>query len=486
MSTDAQQAHRKTVTSKIPQRMDRLPWSRFHWLVLLGLGVTWILDGLEVTIKGAVGPALQDPSALGLSSGQVGLSATIYLLGAVSGALLFGFLTDRMGRKKLFFWTLGLYMVANLATAASVSFAMFAVFRFLVGMGIGGEYAAIYSAIDELIPARSRGWADLVISGSYWIGTAVGASVMFVVLDAFPASWSWRLGFAIGPVLAVGILVVRRFVPESPRWLLVHGRDEEAEEKVASIEQRVRDDGHELPEPEGSIEVEERGSIGILPVIKLMFTRLRRRSIVGLALMAGQAFLYNAIFFTFGLVLSNFFGVDKGMVPLFLLPFAVGNFLGPLVLGRFFDTVGRRPMIAGTYTISAVLLGVTGWLFAQGVLTAVTITVAWTVIFFFASAAASAAYLTVSEVFPLEMRALAIAVFYAIGTGIGGALSPWLFGSLIGTGNRMLVFYGYLLGVVVMLVGAGVEWFMGIEAAQESLEDVARPLAAVDRDEEAA
>jgi MFS family permease len=471
------------VETDIPARLDRLPWSRFHTLVVTALGITWILDGLEVTLAGSLAGALKASPVLQFSNADVGLAASAYLAGAVLGALFFGWLTDRLGRKKLFFITLSVYLVATAATALSWNFWSFALFRFLTGAGIGGEYAAINSTIQELIPARVRGWTDLVINGSFWIGAALGAVGSIVLLDhaVIDPEYGWRAAFLIGALLALVIYFMRLWLPESPRWLMTHGRVAEAERVVLGIEQRVfADNRSRPPEKLTPVRLLARTHTPLKEVFATLVHLHRRRALVGLALMASQAFFYNAIFFTYALVLTDFYAIPSSQVGWYILPFAAGNFLGPLLLGRLFDVLGRRTMIAFTYIASGVLLAASGWLFAQGVLTAAQQTFAWSVIFFFASAAASSAYLTVSETFPLEVRALAIAVFYAIGTGIGGIAGPWLFGVLIDTGSRMSLFGGYLLGAALM-IGAGViAALFAVRAERQPLETVARPLAFID------
>jgi MFS family permease len=471
------------IETDIPARLDRLPWGRFHSFVVVALGITWILDGLEVTLAGSVASALRQSPALNLSSVEVGLAGSAYIAGAVLGALFFGWLTDRLGRKKLFFITVAVYAAATVATAFSWDFWSFVLFRMLTGAGIGGEYAAINSTIQELIPARVRGWTDLVINGSFWVGAAIGAAGSIVLLnpDVIDPELGWRLAFFIGGVLGVLIFLMRIWLPESPRWLITHGRPQEAEAIVSGIEERFIREGHTLPPVAGpNVRLRARRFTPLGEVTRTLLRAQRQRTVVGLTLMGAQAFFYNAIFFTYALVLTDFYGIPASDVGWYILPFAAGNFLGPVLLGRFFDSWGRRPMITLTYLASGALLAVSGFLFQQGLLSAEGQTIAWMIIFFFASAAASSAYLTVSETFPLEMRALAIAVFYAIGTGIGGILGPWLFGVLIDTGSRASLFGGYLLGAALMFVAAAVMWGWGIAAERRPLEDVARPLAAAD------
>lgn len=467
----------------LPARLDRLPWSRFHWLVVVALGVTWILDGLEVTIAGALTGALQESPVLRLTPAEVGLSASAYLAGAVAGAAFFGWLTDRLGRKRLFNITLGLYLIATALSAAAWNLWSFLLFRFLTGAGIGGEYVAINSAIQELIPARVRGWTDLVINGSFWVGAAMGAAGTVVLLDPtlFPSDWGWRFAFGIGAVLGLGILVLRHWVPESPRWLMTHGRLADAERVVLDIESRVAAERGPLPSPDPvRLRIRPRRGTAIGAACRTVLVTYRRRAILGFVLMVAQAFFYNAIFFSYGLVLTDHYAIPADRIGLYLLPFAAGNFLGPLVLGHFFDSLGRRPMITFTYATSGVLLAVTASLFDRGLLNETTQTLCWLVIFFFASAAASSAYLTVSESFPLEVRAFAIALFYVLGTAIGGVIGPWLFGTLIETGSSRAVALGYLLGAGLMVAAAGVEFIMGIAAERKPLESVAAPLSSID------
>lgn len=471
------------VETDVPARLDRLPWGRFHTLVVAALGITWILDGLEVTLVGAVAGALKQSPVLQLSNTDIGLASSAYLAGAVLGALFFGWLTDRIGRKRLFFVTLTVYLIATAATAFSWNFWSFVLFRFLTGAGIGGEYAAINSTIQELIPARVRGWTDLAINGSFWLGAAIGAVASIALLDPalLPVDMGWRAAFAIGALLSTVIFVMRMWIPESPRWLVTHGRAAEAEAIVAGIERSLTQQGYVLSAgPFPRIRLRMRSHTPLREVAGVLFTTQRQRSLVGLSLMASQAFFYNAIFFTYALILTDFYAVPADHVGWYILPFAAGNFLGPLLLGRLFDTWGRRPMIAITYSISGLLLAGIGFLFAQDIVSVRTLTLGWSVTFFFASAAASSAYLTVSETFPLEMRALAIAIFYAVGTGVGGVIGPWLMGALIETGSRPSVFLGYLLGAVLMIAAAFVMLRWGIAAERKPLEQVARPLASAD------
>jgi MFS family permease len=472
----------RTIETNIPARLDRLPWSRWHWMVIIGLGTVWILDGLAVTIVGAIGGRLVEEGAgLELTPAEVGLAGSAYILGACVGALYFGRLADRIGRKRLFMLTLAIFLAGSVLTAFSMNAVWFIVCRIITGAGVGGEYSAIHSAVDELIPARVRGWVDLVIGGSYWIGTILGSLASLLLLDEslFATDVGWRIAFGLAAAMGFAILLVRRNVPESPRWLFLHGREQEAERVTADIERQITTaTGQDLIEPRRTIRVKQRGPMGIGEIAGVVFRMYPKRTFVGLSLFTGQAFLYNAIFFTYALVLTEIYDVNSASVGLYLLPFAVGNFLGPLLLGRFFDTIGRKPMIAGTYILSGILLIITGLLFKDGTLTATTQTVAWCIIFFFASAGASAAYLTVSEIFPMETRAMAIAFFYATGTIVGGFGGPLLFGALIGSGDPDQIFIGYLVGAVVMIIGGVIQAVMGVEAAQRDLEDIAPPLSA--------
>jgi MFS family permease len=476
-------ANGETIESYVPARLDGLPWSSWHWLIVVSLGATWILDGLEVTLAGALGGILTRPETLGLTPARVGASATCYLAGAVLGALLFGYGTDRFGRKKLFFITVAVYLIGTALSAFSWNLWSYAFFRAVTGAGIGGEYAAINSAIDELIPARVRGRVDLIINGSYWIGAAMGAAATLVLLDPryVPIWLGWRCAFAIGATLGLIVIFFRRWIPESPRWLMIHGRNPEAEVIVAEVERKIRganisavtDRRHSDAWP---TRIRTRTHTPWREIWDAIVHEHRQRSVLGFVLMSTQAFFYNAIFFTYALVLMRFYGVPEQNVGGYLLPFALGNVLGPLLLGNLFDTIGRKQMITVTYGLAGILLALTGWLFHAGVLTAQTQTIAWTIIFFIASAAASSAYLTVSEIFPLEIRALAIAVFYAIGTLAGGVGAPLLFGWIIGTGSITALFAGYLLAAALMIFGAIVEAWIGVPAERRSLEHVAPPL----------
>ena len=470
-----------TIETRIPARLDRLPWSKFHWRVLIGLGTVWILDGLEVTMVGSVASRLTEKgSGITISTGQIGTAAACYVAGACIGALFFGQLTDRFGRKKLFTITLGVYIVATVATAFAPTALYFFIARFITGAGIGGEYAAINSAIDELIPARARGRVDLMINGSYWLGSAAGSAAALVLLSSlFATNVGWRLAFGIGAVLGVGILIVRRSVPESPRWLFIHGRDDEAERIVDSIEREVREESDEkLSEPDDSMRVEQRKTISFREIAHVAFTKYPKRAVLGLALFVGQAFMYNAVTFDLGTIFTEFFKVSSGTVPVFIIIFALSNFMGPLLLGRLFDTVGRKPMIAGTYLISAALITVTAILFSSGSLSKWGFEGMIVLTFFFASAGASAAYLTVSEIFPMETRALAIAFFFAVGTALGGITGPLLFGKFIASGDETQVAIGFFIGAALMALGGIAEVFLGVKAEGQKLEDIAEPLTA--------
>jgi MFS family permease len=490
MSAEAASAETGRIETNIPARLDRLPWAKFHWLVVIGLGTVWILDGLEVTIVGSIAPRMTEPgSGIAITTAQIGTAAAVYVAGACVGALFFGQLTDRFGRKKLFLLTLGVYILATLATAASWTAWFFFLCRFFTGAGIGGEYAAINSAIDELIPARVRGRVDLIINGSYWVGAAAGSAVAILLLDKtlLSSSVGWRISFLLGAILGLAVLFVRRNVPESPRWLFIHGQEEEAERIVRSIEEGIeRDTDEHLEEPDQSITVRQREKIPFREIAKTAFKRYPRRAILGLALFIGQAFLYNGVTFNLGTLYTGFFGVSSSFVPVFLIVFAAGNFLGPLLLGRLFDTLGRKPMIAGTYLGSAAVAALLAILFTGNSLGGS----AWTfqafifATFFLASAGASAAYLTVSEIFPMETRALAIAFFFAIGTGIGGIIGPLLFANMIASGNRGEVATAFFIGAAVMAVGGIVELFYGVKAEQVPLENIAKPLTAEEAEAE--
>jgi MFS family permease len=478
----------RTIRTNVPARLDRLPWSRFHWRIVIGLGTVWVLDGLEVTIVGAIAPRMTEPgSGIGLSTADVGTAGALYVAGACCGALLFGRLTDRYGRKKLFMVTLGLYLAATVATAFAFAPWYFFLCRALTGLGIGGEYSAINSAIDELIPARNRGRVDVAINGSFWVGSAIGGVAALGLLNTvmFGPDVGWRLAFGVGAVLGVAILLVRRHVPESPRWLFIHGREKEAERIVEAIEREVRaETGADLPEPDETIVIRQRDVIPFREIARVAIRRYPTRVVLGLALFIGQAFLYNAVTFDLGTLLSRFFGVTSGAVPYFMVLFAVGNFLGPLLLGRLFDTVGRIPMITGTYLGSAALVVVLGFLLRADVLTRWSFMALIIATFFLASAGASAAYLTVSEIFPMETRSLSIALFYAVGTAVGGITGPFLFGQLIHSGSVDKVATGFFIGAGAMALGGAAELLFGVRAEGKSLESVAKPLTAEEAEAE--
>jgi MFS family permease len=469
-------------TTNVPARLDRLPWGRFHWLVIVALGITWILDGLEVTLAGSLAGALRDSPTLRFSATDVGFASSAYVAGAVVGAVFFGWLTDRLGRKRLFGVTLLLYLLASAGTAFTWNLPGYALMRFLTGAGIGGEFSAINSAIQELIPPRFRGRTDLAVNGSYWMGAAAGGGATLVLLDPhwINPEYGWRLAYFMGAAIGVPILLLRRFIPESPRWLMLHGRTPEAEAVVQQIEDRFTTAGYSLPAVFGSMRLRQRAFTPFTDVFHTLLRKYPRRTVLCLGLMIAQAFFYNAIFFTYAMLLTDFYHVDPNRVGSYVLPFALGNVLGPLLLGPLFDTVGRRPMLAVTYGASALLLLISGLLFRADMLTATTQTMAWSATFFFASAAASAASLTVAENFPLEIRALAIAIFYALGTGLGGVVAPTLFGILIQSGSRDRVLMGYLLACVLMAIAAGLAVWLAEANEGRSLEDVAPPLSAAD------
>jgi MFS family permease len=471
-----------TIETDVPARIDRLPWARFHWMVVIGLGTVWILDGLEVTIVGSVAARLTEHgSGISISSDGIGTAAAIYVTGACLGALFFGQLTDRFGRRKLFIITLGVYIVATVATAFAFAPWYLYAARFFTGAGIGGEYSAINSAIDELIPARVRGRVDLMINGSYWIGSAIGsvAALIFLNTDLFAKDFGWRLAFGCGAVLGLTIMIVRRNVPESPRWLFIHGRQDEAEQIVDSIEKAVEQETDEqLERPDETITVHQRERIPFREIARVAFGKYPRRAVLCLALFLGQAFLYNAITFDLGTILTTYFKVTSGAVPYFLVIFAAGNFLGPLLLGRLFDTVGRKVMVTISY-LGASAGGVALAVFLLGGSTSEWIFIALVgATFFLASSGASAAYLTVSEIFPMETRALAIAFFYAVGTAAGGITGPLLFGHLIDSGSRHELAVGFAIGAVVMAIGGIAELIFGVRAEGRALESIAEPLTA--------
>ncbi|HVC44417.1 MAG TPA: MFS transporter [Candidatus Binataceae bacterium] len=474
----------ESIATLIPARLDRLPWSRFHKLLVMGLGITWILDGLEVTLMGAISAVLERPDVMHFSAAEIGFIGSCYLAGAVIGSLIFGHLTDRFGRRLFFMLSLSLYLGGVGLSALSWNLGSFALFRFITGAGIGGEYAAVNSAIDELIPARLRGRVGLIVNGSFWLGAAVGAASTVIILNPhyIPYPIGWRVGFGSGAIIGLGILYLRRFLPESPRWLAMHGRLAEAERTTSEIERIVAAEtgtALEAPAPAESLRFRPRQTFGFTALIRPLVTTYRSRSILGLTLMTAQAFTYNAIFFTYALVLNRFYGVRADRAGLWMLPFAAGNFLGPVILGHLFDTIGRRRMITATYTISALILTATGWLFCRGALSSLSQTALWTLMFFFASPAASSAYLTVSEIFPIEIRALAIAIFYSAGTAAGGIAAPWFFGRLIDTGSRRALLDGYLVAAALMIAAAVAELVLGVAAERTSLERIAPPLSSL-------
>jgi MFS family permease len=478
-----------SIRSTIPARIDRLPWSSFHTKLIIALGVAWILDGLEITVASSVAGALTHADTLNLTPNIANDLGTPYLAGEILGALIFGMFSDRWGRRNLFMITLAVYLVGSglsaltLGTSAGWVIFLYGT-RVIAGMGIGGETAAINSAIDEMIPAKYRGRVDIGINGTYWAGAMLGSAATLLFLNAIPESIGWRLGFLLGPVVGIFIIYIRRNLPESPRWQIMHGREQGAEESISYIEQEVEKTGVALPPIDDSlaIEVKPTDQRGYLTLLWMLFGKYPGRSVLGAGLMITQSFLYNAIFFSFTTVLAAFYGVGGG-APLYLLAFSIGNLVGPLVLGPLFDTIGRRQMIGGTYLLSGVLLAIIGVLFNTHVLNALSLTISFAIVFFFASAGASAAYLTVSEVFPQEVRAKAIGVFYSISQA-AGILANLFFGALIGTSKHPPtsgLFVGYLSGAGIMIIGGLIAVFLGVDAAGKSLEDVATPLSVVQR-----
>lgn len=462
--------------SLVPVRMDRLPWARFHWRVVFGLGTAWILDGLEIQLAALNG----FNNSFHFSSFLTSSFAFWYLGGEIVGALVFGRITDRFGRKKMFVITLLIYLVGSGLAGFSWDYWSLAAFRVIAGIGIGGEYTAINAAIDELIPSHYRGRVDIAVNGTYWGGALFGDLLGIVLIEntwLLPENWGWRVSFLLGPVMGLFVIFIRRNLPESPRWLMTHGRDEEAETIVDGIEEEVEQQGRVQLDPvdqNRALPVVPTPRIGYLELLKVFITQLPKRTVLGATMMITQAFLYNAIFFTYELVLTKFYGV--GNAAYYFIPFAAGNLLGPLLIGHLFDVWGRRRMILLTYGLSGVLLIVSAVLFELDALNAVTNTILWCVIFFFASAGASSAYLTVSEIFPIEVRGLAIAIFFAIGQG-AGAIAPPIYGALIGEGtSRTPLMIGYILGGAIMIAGGLVAWFIGIDAERKALEDVATPL----------
>jgi MFS family permease len=427
------------IRTLIPARLDRLHWSPFHTRMVAGLGAAWILDGLQITIASSVTGVLTQPDTLDMTSTEVGLIASVYLIGQLIGALVFGRMSDQLGRKRLLITTLLLYLLGT-GLAAFVTghhtgwLVFFYATRLIAGMGIGGQYAAINSAIDEMMPSKYRGRVDIWINGSYWAGAILGSFASLIFLNAFAENVGWRLAFLMGPVLALVVIVVARTLPESPRWLLTHGRVDEAEAELAKIE-KAQGAGQPLQpvSDDLAIELVPEKQYGYLRFVRLVFHTYPKRAILGATLMITQ-------------------------------------------------WLGRKKMISGTYIMSGILLAVSAFLFDSDALNAATQTVMWVVIFFFASAGASAAYLTVSETWPIEIRSEAIAVFFAIGT-IAGALGPAFYGALIGDGSsRTGLFIGYLVGAAIMVIGGLVEIALGINAEGKSLESVTKPLTSVGAD----
>ena len=464
------------IVSDLPARLDRLGWSPWHWRMITALGITWMLDGLENCLAANVADVLTKPDTLGLGIAQVGYASSAYLAGNVVGALLFGRLTDTFGRKRLFLVTLGVYLAGTALSGAAPSFAVFLVCRFIAGTGIGGEVAAMNSAIDELAPARVRGAVDLGINASAWFGVVLGSLLSLVLLNPtiVPRAIGWRLVFGLGAMLGIGVGFLRRYLPESPRWLLMRGRVREAREIVEAIE-RAAQRGSSAPAattPAPEREVRVTGSVGLGYIARTLLRKHLRRSVLALTLLVAQSFCYNAIFFTYALILGRFYGVPSESVGLYIIPFAIGNFAGPLLLGRLFDTLGRRIMITSTFALAGVCLAITGALFHAGVLDATTQAVCWSVTFFVASAAASSAYLTVGELFPVELRGMAIAIFFTLGQG-ASVVAPTIFAAIVASKSRGALFVGYLFAGALMVLAAVVAAVLGVKAERKSLEELA-------------
>jgi len=461
--------------SDIPGRLDRLPWSRWHLLVVGVLAVTWLLDGLEGSLGGSLAGALKTRDGLALTDAQLGLSSSVYLAGAVLGAFFFGYLADRYGRRRLFNWTLILYLCATAATGLSWSLWSFTFFRVLTGAGIGGEYAAINSAVDELIPARLRGRIDLWINATFWLGIILGSIVSSTLLAThiLGTRLGWRVAFCSGVPIGIVVLFLRRYVPESPRWLLTRGRRAEAEIEMRIVESKVTGLDVSSIRDLSPTNLKTEPESPFRRLLMLLGPLYRRRALLCFALMTAQAFFYNSVFFSLGLVLLRYYGVAAEDLGYFFIPVAVTNFFGPVALGWFFDSVGRKPMISTTYILSGLVLLGSSWLFLHGRLNVHAQVAWWSAAFFFASCAASSAYLTVSELFPQSVRATSIALFYALGTLAGGTFGPLVFGRLIGSASRWSLFYGYAAGSVVMIVAGIAQLFWGVASERRSLEELA-------------
>ena len=464
----------EALETNIPLRLDRLPWSRWHLRIVIALGITWLLDGLEGGVGGSLSGALKQPGTLGFSDAQLGLSSTFYLLGTVLGALFFGYLADRCGRRKLFLWTLTVYVCATCLTAFSWNLLTFTLCRTLTGAGIGGEYAAITSAVDELIPARLRGTIDMIINSTFWIGVMLGTLVATTFLSdhVFGLRLGWRLAFFSGLPIALVVLYLRRHLPESPRWLLTHGDRNQAEIVTREIEALASQGGKILTPVTATVHI-PRGSTDVLRNTAHLFTGPRKgRAILCLGIMIAQSFFYNSVFFSTSLVLLRFYGVSAAHVGYIFLPIALTNFLGPALLGRFFDTIGRRIMVSASFCLTGIVFLIASVLFETGRLGVVSQVAWWAAAFFFAASAAGSAYLTTSELFPQQVRATAIAFFYAAGTLFGGVLGPVIFGTLLNRGIRRHIVYGYIATAIVMILAGIAQAIWGVSAEGKPLEDV--------------
>jgi MFS family permease len=474
MRTHAPIIHTDAFESNIPPRLDSLPWSRWHLRIAIALGITFLLDGLEGGVGGSISGALKSVTTLHFTDAQLGIASTGYLAGTVVGAFIFGFLADVYGRKSLFLWTLALYVCATAATALSWNLFSFTLCRALTGAGIGGEYTAITSAIDELIPARVRGAANLMIGATFWLGVILGSLVAVATLSdsLLGLRYGWRIAMLSGIPIALVVLYLRRYLPESPRWLLTRGRSTEAEAIVIQIEAAVASETGLLPVVTKTVTILPTTINPLRKLSLLLHKKHRGRAVLCLGLTMAQSFFYNSVFFSSTLILLRFYGVSPAHAGVLFLPIAFTNFFGPIVMGRLFDSIGRRTMISLNFILTGLVFGTSSVLFLHGHLSTTAQVAWWTASFFFASAAAGSAYLTTSELFPQQIRASAIAVFYALGTLLGGVLGPAVFGSLLNKGARTPIFYGFLASASVMVCAGIAQAIWGVVAERKPLEEI--------------